>query len=341
MKAIGVNRGLPTTHPECFIKFNLDLPQLGKRDLSIEVKAISVNPVDYKVRSSIQEKLDLPRILGWDAAGIVIEIGSEVTLFKPGDRVYYAGSITRPGCNSEYHLVDERIVGRMPQQLSFGEAAALPLTTITAWEALFDRMQISPNPIDNTQRSILIIGGAGGVGSIAIQLAKKVAGLKVIATASRDESRKWCLEMGADIWIDRHEKFRTELAKFDLTAVDYILCCNDTDAYWENMADIIAPQGKICSIVETKRLLDLKLIKNKSVTFVWEFMFTRAMYQTEDMQAQHELLNRVAELVDRGILQTTMTENLGSLNAQNLANAHARLESGETIGKLVLSAIEK
>lgn len=340
MKAIGVNQFLPTTHPECFIAFDTDIPPLAIRDLLVQVKAVSVNPVDHKVRTSLEDRLDTPRVLGWDAAGIVIQTGAEVSLFQPGDHVYYAGSITRPGCNSQYHVVDERIVGHKPLQLTFEAAAALPLTTITAWEALFERLRISSDPLENVNRTILLIGGAGGVGSIAIQLAKKVAGLRVIATASREASKAWCLKMGADDCINHTKNFRMQLEKLNIAEVDYIFCLTPIEAYWESIADVIKAQGKICGITTIPTPIDLNLIKNKSATFVWEFMFTKSMYTTEDIQSQHDLLNQVSNLMDQGILQSTLTEHFGSLNTLHLAQAHARLESGQMIGKLVLSEIE-
>jgi zinc-binding alcohol dehydrogenase family protein len=340
VKAIAVYQSKKITDSNCFAEVDIDQPKPSARDLLVKVKAISVNPVDYKVRASLLERQSTPRILGWDAAGIVQEVGSEVSLFKPGDEVYYAGSITRPGCNSEFHLVDERIVSQKPANLSFESAAALPLTAITAWEALFERLGIEPRKTSSNQASkILVIGGAGGVGSIAIQLAKQVAGLQVIATASRQESIDWCMKMKADYCINHHNKFTTELEKIGISQVDYILCLNNTDGHWQNMADAIKPQGKICSIVETDHPLDMNLIKNKSVTFVWELMFTKSIYETKDMQSQHELLKKVAQLIEQGVLQSTMTENFGSLNITNLAKAHARLESGEMIGKLVLCGI--
>ena len=340
MKAIGIYQYQPTSDPDCFAEIELEKPQPSNRDLLVKVKAVSVNPVDCKVRKSVKDKLVTPRILGWDAAGIVEQVGDRVSLFKPGDEVYYAGSITRPGSNSEYQLVDERIVGKKPATLSFAEAAALPLTTITAWEALFERLGIEPHKTaKNLASKVLIIGGAGGVGSIAIQLAAQVAGLQVIATASRKESIDWCFKMGSNYCIDYREPFAASLEKIALKEVDYILCFNDTDRHFKDMVDVIKPQGKICSIVGTEHPLDLNLIKNKSVTFAWEFMFTKSMYETDDIQSQHELLNQVADLVDRGILKTTVTQNLGALNAIDLAKAHALLESGKTVGKLVLSEI--
>ena len=340
MKAIAIHQHLPTTNPHCFEEIELAKPQAVGRDLLVRVKAVAVNPVDYKVRSSISDKPTVPKVLGWDASGIVEEVGADTSLFEVGDEVYYAGSIIRPGSNSEYQLVDERIVGKKPSSLSFVEAAALPLTTITAWEALFERLGITPSKTDrNKQSTVLIINGAGGVGSIAIQLAKQVAGLQVIATASRDETIAWCQRMGADYTIDRHQPFNTQLEQLGVPLVDYILCFHSTDLHWQNMADAIKPQGKICSIVGNKSPLDLNVFKSKSVTFAWEFMFTKAQYQTSDMQSQHELLNRVSELVEMGVIQTTLNKNLGVLNSHNLGVAHQLLESGKTIGKLVLSGI--
>ncbi|TFG60778.1 MAG: zinc-binding alcohol dehydrogenase family protein, partial [Spirochaetales bacterium] len=246
MKALGIYESLPVNDPECFVEFEKDKPVPGPRDLIVKVKAVSVNPVDTKVRRRITGRLVTPKILGWDASGIVEQIGAGVTLFKPGDEVYYAGDITRDGTDSEYHAVDERIAGRKPGSLSFKQAAAMPLTTITAWEALFERLG-APKTAHNSGQSILIIGGAGGVGSIAIQLSKKVAGLKVIATASRKDSAAWCRSLGADIVIDHTKPFREELSRTGEKDVRYILCLNSTESHLKNMADVIKPQGRICT----------------------------------------------------------------------------------------------
>lgn len=340
MKAIAVSQNLPTNNPYCFEEVELAKPQATARDLLVRVKAVAVNPIDYKVRSSIKESPATPKVLGWDAAGIVEQVGADTTLFKVGDEVMYAGSITRPGTNSEYQLVDERIVGRKPSNLSFVEAAALPLTTITAWEALFERLGIATEPMVGKQKStILIINGAGGVGSIAIQLAKQVAGLQVIATASRSETIAWCQQMGADYIINHHQPFKAQLANLGMNSVDYILCLNNTDVHWQSMAEAIKPQGKICSIVGNKSPLDLDILKSKSVTFAWEFMFTKSQYQTADISSQHELLNRVSQLIEQKIIKTTLQTNLGVLNPHNLAIAHQKLASGKAIGKLALSGI--
>ncbi|MBX2865615.1 MAG: zinc-binding alcohol dehydrogenase family protein [Leptolyngbyaceae cyanobacterium MAG.088] len=337
MKAFGASQFLPAGHPDCFAECYLTVPEPGDRDLQVHVRAVSVNPVDCKVRASIQGRLMMPKILGWDVAGVVSAVGTQVTLFQPGDEIYYAGSIARPGGNSEYHVVDERIVGHKPKRLSFEESAALPLTTITAWESLFERLHISPEPRSN-RATLLIIGGAGGVGSMAMQLAN-YAGVRVIATASREVSRKWCLQLGAAHCINHRNDLKAELDALGIKAVDYILCLNDTNYYWQAMADVIKPQGSICAVVSTKEAPDLNVLKNKSVTFAWEFMFTKALHGTADMISQHRLLNRVAELVDQGLIKSTMTEHLGPLSAANLAKAHGRLESGKMVGKLVLSGV--
>jgi zinc-binding alcohol dehydrogenase family protein len=340
MKAITINLDRSNDINPLFMETEIEIPTPEPRDLLIRVKDISVNPIDYKVRSSPQRQHP-SGILGWDAAGIVEVVGAEVTLFKVGDEVYYAGSVIRAGCNSEYHLVDERIVGKKPTSLSFAEAAALPLTTITAWEALFERLGIElEKTLQNRSSTVLIIGGAGGVGSIAIQLAKQVAGLRVIATASRAESIAWCKQMGADETINHHQPFKSELAAIDINYVDYILCLNDTAQHLPNMADVIKPQGKICSIVSTNSPFDLNPFFAKSITFVWELMFTKSRFETDDLQSQHDLLDRVAKLIDRDILKTTITKNLGVLNSTNLEIAHKLLESGKSIGKIVLDGIE-
>lgn len=342
MKAVGLYEYLPATDPECFVNIEVATPDPSGRDLLVGVKAVSVNPVDTKVRAPKDKVESEPRILGWDAAGIVKAVGDEVSLFKVGDEVFYSGVITRPGCNSEYHLVDERIVGPKPKTLSYEEAAALPLTAITGWEALFNRLGVEPEDAANQARTVLIIGGAGGVGSIATQIAKQVAGFRVIATASRDETAEWCRRMGADEIINHHNTFCGEFEKIGVDEVDYILCFNSTEKHIQNMADVIKPQGKICTIVETKdnQPINMNVFQSKSVAFCWELMFTRPMFNTPDMQAQHDLLSKVARLVDEGILRTTMTEHHGSLTAANLRKVHARVETGDMIGKAVLSGIE-
>ncbi len=342
MKAIGFYQYLPVEDPASLLAVEVPDPEPQGRDLLVRVKAVSVNPVDTKVRARQVGILRKPRILGWDAAGVVEAVGSDVSLFQAGDEVYYAGDISRPGCDSQYHLVDERIVGRKPVSLSFEQAAAMPLTTITAWEAMFDRLGVDrSSSVDDSHRTVLIIGGAGGVGSIAVQLAKKKAGLAVIATASRGESAEWCRKLGADEIINHHEPFTEEFKRIGADEVDYILCFNSTEMHIQNMADVIKPQGKVCAIVETKNSqpVNINVFQRKSVAFMWELMFTRPLFQTPDMQAQHDLLNEAGRMLDEGLLKTTMTENYGPLTAENLRRAHGKLESGSMIGKLVLSGM--
>ncbi|RSZ58232.1 zinc-binding alcohol dehydrogenase family protein [Massilia atriviolacea] len=328
MKAIAVING-------ALHDVNLPVPQPQGRDLVVRVEAISVNPVDFKQRKAAAHDGE-PQLLGWDVAGTVSAVGPQASLFKVGDAVYYAGSVVRPGANSEFHAVDERIVGRKPASLSAEQAAALPLTSITAWEALFERLGVSRSGADEG-KSVLMIGGAGGVGSIAIQLAKKLAKLNVIATASRRASSQWCRALGADHVIDHHGDMPAQLAALGLAQVDFILCLNDIDPHFAAMATAIAPQGKICAIVRNERPLPMDLLFAKSVTMVFEMMFTRSMFGTADMIEQHTLLGEVAALVDAGVLTTTLGENGGRIDAANLARAHAALEAGRTIGKIVLS----
>jgi NADPH2:quinone reductase len=370
MKAVGLYKYLPIQDPQSLVDLEIPKPNhpTNGHDLLVAIKAISVNPVDTKVRrglisSSLPQHngKHTPRILGWDAAGEVIEAGSGCTLFKRGDAVYYAGSISRPlGTNCEFHLVDERIVGRKPNSLSYEEAAAMPLTTITAWEALYDRLSLYKDVSNNNKRrrgdhqsSLLIIGGAGGVGSIATQLAKNLVNqssslsssfssiykTNVIATASRPESIKWCKRMGADYVVNHHKDLKSQIKEVvGIDYVDYILCLNDTDGHFENMKQLVTPQGKICSIVESKAPVDLGgLLRQKSATFVWELMFTRSLFQTPDMISQHYLLNTVADLIDNNKIKNTLTNVLSPINAENLRKAHGKLESGTTIGKIVLS----
>jgi NADPH:quinone reductase len=335
VKAIGFYRYLPIDDPEALLDLEVEAPEPAGRDLLVEVKAIAVNPVDYKSRARGPQVESAPKILGWDVAGVIKSIGPDVTLFKPGDAVYYAGSRTRPGGNSELHLVDERIVGRKPRNLKFADAAALPLTTLTAWEALFDRLGISRTGAD-AGRSVLVIGGAGGVGSIAIQLAKRLARLRVIATASRAESSRWARQLGADEVIDHTRDLAAQLAALGRAEVEYVLCCNSTDAHFPAFARIIAPQGKICAIVGTQKPVDLAPLMQKSVTFAWELMFTRPMFETADMLAQHRILDETAALVEAGTLTTTAATRLQPINAANLRAAHRLLEEGHVVGKIVL-----
>ena len=334
MKAVGLYQYLPIDNPDSLVDLDLPMPEPTGRDLLVRVEAVSVNPVDTKVRAPGKPARTTPLVLGWDAAGVVESVGTAVSRFKPGDQVFYAGDITRPGSNSQYHLVDERIVGHKPSSLTVEEAAALPLVSITAYEALFERLGIDVGG-RSRGRTLLIIAGAGGVGSIAIQLAK-LAGVTVLATASREESVAWVKHLGADHVLNHRHPLRPQLEAIGLKAVDVILNCADTDGYWDAMTDLIAPQGKICTIVENKGPLDQQLMKLKSATHVWELMFTRSRYQTADMVEQQKLLDRIAEWIDRGTLKGILRETLHPIMADNLRKAHAKLESGTMIGKLAL-----
>lgn len=336
MKAVALYRYLPIDDPESLVDVELPTPVPAGHDVLVKVEAVSVNPVDYKVRAPKATVESAPRVLGWDAAGVVQAVGPEVTLFKPGDAVFYAGDITRAGSNSEYQLVDERIVGRKPATLDFAHAAALPLTAITAWEALFARLGVSPHGAD-AGKSVLIFGGAGGVGSIGIQLASQVANLTVVATASRPESAQWAQSLGADHVVNHYGDIPAQLKALGIESVDYVLIFNDTDANFPAAAQVIKPQGGIATIVENDMPIPVELLKAKSAALHWEFMFTRSMFRTPDMIEQHKLLTEVARLVDAGTLRTTLGEVLGTINAANVRRAHKLLEEGRAIGKLVLS----
>lgn len=336
MRAVGLTHYLPIQREDSLMDIEVEKPGAPSgRDILVKIEAISVNPIDTKQRAPKDKVESTPRILGWDAAGTVEAVGPACTLFQPGDRVYYSGSVTRQGCNSEYQLVDERIAARMPASLDYAEAAALPLTSVTAWEALHDRLHIPRDKAVNAGKTMLVIGAAGGVGSIAMQLAK-LAWLTVIGSASRADSRTWAINHGADHIINHHQPWMPQLEAIGYRYVDYILCTNATTAHFLSMAEAIAPQGAICSIVDTTEPVPLQLLKSKSAAFVWEFMFTRSMFETDDMIEQHRILSEIARLVDDGALWTTLTERLSPINAANLRTAHAKLESNTMIGKLVL-----
>jgi NADPH2:quinone reductase len=335
MKAIGFKQSLSIEENNSFMAFETEKPAPDGYDLLVKVAAISVNPVDYKIRANtaLDVVLETPKIIGWDAAGTVEAVGDKTSRFKVGDEVYYAGDITRSGSNAEYQLIDERIVGFKPKTLNIAEAAALPLTALTAYESLFDRIKV--NPETDKGKTVLILAGAGGVGSIAIQLAKKLANLTVIATASRPDSIEWCKGLGADYVVNHHD-LKAELERIGHSEVNYILDFVDLKGYWEIAAEIIKPQGHIVSITGSDEPLDINLLKNKSVTFSYELMYTRSMFSTDDMARQHEILNEIADLMDSGILKTTLTTTLEGFTVENLKKAHQMQESGKTIGKTVI-----
>jgi NADPH2:quinone reductase len=336
MKAVGYKKPLPITDPDALLDIELPTPVPEGRDLLVEVRAVSVNPVDTKVRSrGGPDQGDEYKVLGYDASGIVKAVGSDVTLFKSGDEVWYAGSIVRSGTNAEFHLVDERIVGLKPTSFDFSHAAALPLTSITAWELLFDRLGVQfGKPVD--AGSILIIGGAGGVGSILTQLARKLTGLTVISTSSRPETTKWCLELGAHFVVDHTKPFAPQMKSIGIPEVEYIACLTASDIHYPGIIEVLAPQGKI-GIIDDPKTLDAKLLKAKAASIHWELMFVRSRFQTKDMIAQHNLLNEVSKMVDDGILRTTFGTDMGPINATNLKKAHALIESGRAQGKVVLT----
>ena len=331
MKAIGYNQAGPITAPDALIEFEAETPELGPRDLLVEVRGISVNPVDVKVRANMGPDKG-NKVIGYDAAGVVREVGSDVSKFKVGEEVYYAGDFTRPGTNSELHAVDERIVGKKPKSLGFAEAAGFPLTSITAWEILFDSLGVKEE--EGKGESLLVIGGAGGVGSILIQLAKKLTGLAVIATASRPETTDWVKKMGADHVINHRESLVDQVKAIGIEP-RYVASLNGTDGHFPAIIELIKPRGHI-ALIDDPQSLDINSIKLKALTFSWEFMFTRSMFQTDDIEKQHELLNRVSELIDDGTLISTVTNNLGKVSVETLKEAHVQQESGRVIGKNVL-----
>ena len=332
MKAIGYQQNLPIENQLSLQDIILDTPIAQGHDILVEVKAISVNPVDFKVRQTAPATENEYKVLGYDAAGIVKSVGENVTLFKPGDKVWYAGDITRSGSNAQFQLVDERIVGYMPNTLSYGEAAALPLTSLTAWELLFDRLNIAK---DDASKRILVIGAAGGVGSIMVQLLKKLTKLEIIATASRPETVSWLEDLGADTIINHRHPLSEEFAAKNLKDVDYVVSLNSTEQHLPEIIKIIKPQGKF-GLIDDPTTLDIKPFKTKAVSVHWELMFTRSLFKTDDMQEQHDILNNVANMIDNGSIKTTVGDNLGVINATNLRKAHQYLESQTAKGKVVL-----
>ncbi|AXA90873.1 zinc-binding alcohol dehydrogenase family protein [Massilia sp. YMA4] len=333
MKAVVYTQhGLPIDHPEALHDMELPAPVPGPRDLLVEVRAISVNPVDTKVRRGAA--VSAPRVLGWDAAGVVVATGAEVSAFKPGDTVYYAGSLTRPGSYSELHLVDERIAGHKPASLDFAAAAALPLTSLTAWELLFDRLRVPEQ--GGAGKSLVIVGAAGGVGSILTQLASKLTDLTVIGTASRAETRAWVRELGAHHVIDHGQPMAPQLAALGIAHADIVVSLTHSEQHYADIVEMLAPQGQF-ALIDDPATLDAMPLKRKSISLHWELMFTRSMYETADMARQREILDRVAALVDAGTLRTTVGEHFGAITAANLRRAHALIESNKAKGKIVLA----
>lgn len=340
MKAVGYRQALPIDNAQALIDIELPEPVASGRDLLVEVRAVSVNPVDTKVRRGNAPAAGETRVLGWDAAGIVRAVGPQCTLFNLGDEVYYAGVINRPGSNAQFQLVDERSVGRKPKTLNFAAAAALPLTAITAWELLFERLQI-PRQQPLSGDTLLVVGGAGGVGSMVIQLARQLTRLRIVATAARAASAQWCRQMGAHAIADHSKPLADELPRLGFGAVQYIASLTNTDQHFSSYVDLIAPQGRLALIDDPQQPIDIRSLKRKSVSLHWEFMFTRPLFQTPDMAAQHELLGAIADMVDAGQIRSTLAEVVGPIDAEHLRRAHAIVESGRAIGKLVLEGFNE
>lgn len=333
MKAIGFTQSLAITEQDSLFEFETSLPELKNNDLLVKVSATSINPADAKIRirSAKDKTLEQPKVLGYDAVGEVVGKGADVEGFEIGDRVYYAGDVTRMGANAEYQAVDYRITAKAPKSLSDEAAAVMPLATLTAWEALFDRLRVRPEE----KKSILIIGGAGGVGSITIQLAKQLTNLNVIATASRPETEQWVRDMGAD-YVVNHRNLVESVREQGIQHVDYIFNVADTKGHWESMVELIAPQGMISSIVEFDGGIDLSALQGKSAGFVWELMFTRSLFNTEDIQKQQDILFQAANLIDAGRIKSTLTSTLNGFSVDTIKDAHQRIESSASIGKTAI-----
>ncbi|WP_413709112.1 zinc-binding alcohol dehydrogenase family protein [Rhizobium sp. Rhizsp82] len=335
MRAVAYKTPQPIAAETSLVDVELPVPEATGHDLLVEIKAVSVNPVDVKIRANVAPPSGELKVIGWDAAGIVKAVGPDVTLFQPGDEVFYAGSITRPGSNAGFHLVDERIVGRKPKTLDFAPAAALPLTSITAYEALFDRLKVQ-DAVPGAARSLLIIGGAGGVGSITIQIARALTDLTVIATASRPETQEWVKELGAHHVIDHSKPIAAQVAALGIGAPGFVFSTTNTDQHLAEIVEVIAPQGRF-ALIDDPKVLDIMPFKRKAISVHWELMFTRPIFGTPDMVEQHKLLNTISELVDAGKIRTTLTDTVGTINAANLKKAHAMIETGKTRGKVVLA----
>ncbi|MGI4855745.1 MAG: zinc-binding alcohol dehydrogenase family protein [Janthinobacterium lividum] len=336
MKAIGYYQNLPASDARSLVDIELPTPTLRARDLLVRIEAVSVNPVDTKVRTGMAPPDGAARVLGYDAAGVVEAVGTDVTFFKVGDPVFYAGALDRPGTNAQWHAVDERLVGRKPASLDFAAAAALPLTALTAWELLFDRLGVQVDAAAGKGDALLIVGGAGGVGSILTQIARQLTGLTVIATASRPQTIAWCKDMGAHHVIDHRQPLEEGLKAIGIPEVRYVASLTATDVHLASINAALAPQGAL-ALIDDPKALDILPFKRKSISVHWELMFTRSLFGTADMAEQHRILDEVAALVDKGVLRTTLKEHAGTINAENLRHAHAQQESAASIGKTVLA----
>ncbi|MDD4864971.1 MAG: zinc-binding alcohol dehydrogenase family protein [Alishewanella agri] len=337
MKAVGYQQSLAITEPAALLDIELPQPVATGRDLLVKVAAISVNPVDTKVRKRAAPPAGEYKVLGWDAAGEVVAVGPEVSNFQVGDRVYYAGALQRQGSNAEYQLVDERIVGKMPANLNFEQAAALPLTALTAWELLFDRLELATPSLKHPKPVLLVTGAAGGVGSILVQLARQLTTVTVVATASRPETQQWVKELGAHYVVDHSQPLIPQLQQLGITAVTHVASLTQTDLHYAELVQLLAPQGKLALIDDPENGIDIMPLKQKSISVHWEFMFTRSLFSTADMVVQQQILSDLSRLIEQGQVKTTFKQSFGKINAANLKQAHALLESGKAIGKIVLS----
>lgn len=337
MKAVGYQQSLPISEPAALQDIDLAVPQATGYDILVKVAAISVNPVDTKIRMRAQPAAGEYKVLGWDAAGEVVAVGESVSKFVPGDKVYYAGALQRQGSNAEYQLVDERIVGKSPQNLSYAQAAALPLTALTAWELLFDRLELATPSLKHPKPVLLVTGAAGGVGSVLVQLARQLTTVTIVATASREESKAWVTELGAHYVIDHSKPLLPQLQDLGIASVSHVASLTHTDLHYAELVQALAPQGKLALIDDPVAGLDIMPLKQKSISLHWEFMFTRSMFSTADMHVQHQILTDLTRLIEQGQIKSTLQQEFGVINAENLRKAHALLESGKAIGKVVLS----
>lgn len=334
MKAIGYTTPGAIDRDDALIDLDIEKPSATGHDILVKVAAVSVNPVDTKIRASRPAEGDTPVILGWDAVGEVVETGDQVTRFKTGDKVWYAGAINRPGTNSEYHLVDARIVGHAPKSIDTAAAAALPLTTLTAQEMILDRLKVT-DPVPGAANAIVIIGGAGGVGSIAIQLLREQTDLTIIATASRPETRDWVKELGAHHVVDHSKPLPEQIEALGIGAPAFVFSTNHSDTYVPQIAEFIAPQGRF-GLIDDPKAFDIMPFKGKAVSIHWELMFTRSLFTTQDIARQGDILDTVAGLIDAGKIRSTATESFGAITAETLKRAHALIESGKAKGKITL-----
>lgn len=337
MKAVGYQQSLAISEPASLLDIELATPVAAGHDILVRVAAVSVNPVDTKIRKRVTPAAGEYKVLGWDAAGEVVAVGEQVSRFAPGDRVYYAGALQRQGSNAEYQLVDERIVGKMPANLSFEQAAALPLTALTAWELLFDRLELATPSLKHPKPILLVTGAAGGVGSILVQLARQLTTVTIVATASRPESQQWVQELGAHYVVNHNQPLIPQLQQLGILAVSHVASLTQTDQHYAELVQLLAPQGKLALIDDPVGGVDIMPLKQKSISLHWEFMFTRSLFSTPDLLTQHQILTDLSRLIEQGQINTTLKQSFGKINAENLKQAHALLESGKAIGKIVLA----